>query len=278
MVGSSSIGRNGDPLGGAHRTQLDDVAAWRTKSAAWMSNLQQIGRRDAATLYNVPCLFLTARSRDFKLASREGAVVPRRSQERAVSDLFSLNPAAEAGGSTRHKIFFAIRPTEAAADGLHRLAQRERLRRGMTGWPTPPERLHTSLNGLGAHREPPRGLIARAIKACGTIPARPFVVSFNRLGSWGRGDGQRPFVLRGDEGVAGVYALHDAIHRLLAEAGLVHPRARDFEPHLTLLRDRMVAAEEVVEPVSWPVREFVLLDSIHGEGRHEVLERWALAS
>jgi RNA 2',3'-cyclic 3'-phosphodiesterase len=119
-------------------------------------------------------------------------------------------------------------------------------------------------------------LIARAIEACGTIPARPFVVSFNRLGSWGRGDGQRPFVLRGDEGVAGAYALHDAIHRVLAEAGLVHPRARHFEPHLTLLRDRMVAAEEVIEPVSWPVREFVLLDSIHGEGRHEVLGRWAL--
>jgi 2'-5' RNA ligase len=194
-----------------------------------------------------------------------------------MSDLFSLNPPADADGSTRHKVFFAIRPTEVAADGLYLLAQRERSRRGMTGWPTPRERFHVSLNGLGAHRDLPRRLVARAVEACGAVPARPFVVSFNRLGSWGRGDGQRPFVLRGDEGVAGVYALHDAIHRALAAAGVVRPRSRDFEPHLTLLRDRIAAPEEFIEPVSWRVQEFVLLDSVHGEGRHELLGRWTLA-
>jgi 2'-5' RNA ligase len=194
-----------------------------------------------------------------------------------VSDLFSLSPLADDDGSARHKIFFAVRPTRTAAEGIHRLAQRERRRHGMTGWPTPPERLHTSLNGLGAHRERPERLIARAVEACGPISARPFVISFNRLGSWGRGGGQRPFVLWGDEGVAGAYALHDAIHRVLAAAGLVHPVERDFEPHLTLLRDRIGAPEEVIEPVSWRVGEFVLLDSVHGEGRHEVLGRWALA-
>lgn len=209
--------------------------------------------------------------------SRGAAVRAVSQRAAAMSDLFSLNPVADADGSTRHKVFFAIRPPEAAADGLHRLAHRERSRRGMTGWPTPRGLLHTSLNGLGGHRELPRRLIARAIEACATIPTRPFVVSFNRLGSWGRGDGQRPFVLRGDEGMAGVYALHDEIHRVLAAAGVVRPRARDFEPHLTLLRDRIAAPEEFIEPASWRVQEFVLLDSIHGEGRHEVLGRWTLA-
>ena len=194
-----------------------------------------------------------------------------------MSDLFSLDPAADTDDSPRHKVFFAIRPTEAAADGLYRLAQRERSRRRMTGWPTQAQHLHVSLNGLGAHREPPRRLIARAIEACATIPTRAFVVSFNRLGSWGRGDGQRPFVLRGDDGMAGVYALHDAIHRALVAAGVVRPRPRDFEPHLTLLRDRIAATEEFIEPVSWRVQEFVLLDSVHGEGRHDVLGRWTLA-
>jgi 2'-5' RNA ligase len=82
--------------------------------------------------------------------------------------------------------------------------------------------------------------------------------------------------LRGDDGIAGVYALHDELHRALAEAGLVRPRARDFEPHLTLLRDRIAAPEEFIEPVRWRVQEFVLLDSVHGEGRHELLGRWAL--
>jgi RNA 2',3'-cyclic 3'-phosphodiesterase len=195
----------------------------------------------------------------------------------AVADLFSSSAKADSDGSPRHKIFFAVRPTAAAADGIHRLAQTERSRLGMTGWPTPQQRLHLSLNGLGAHREPPRGLIARAVAACGTISARPFVISFNRLGSWGRGQGQRALVLRGDDGVAGAFALHEAIHRVLAQAGLVHPRARDFEPHLTLLRDRVDAPEAFIEPVSWRVGEFVLLDSVHGEGRHEVLGRWALA-
>jgi 2'-5' RNA ligase len=195
-----------------------------------------------------------------------------------MSDLFYASPPGQADGPARHKIFFALRPPPAAGDELHRLAQREHARRGMTGRPMPPERLHASLNGLGRHPEPPRRLIAGAMEACGTIHVRPFVVSFNRLGSWGRGDGALAFVLRGDDGVAGVHALHDAIHRVLVEAGLVHPRPRDFEPHLTLLRDRTVVPEAFIEPVSWQVGEFVLLDSIHGEGRHELLGCWTLAS
>jgi 2'-5' RNA ligase len=193
-----------------------------------------------------------------------------------MSDLFSSSTLADPDAGARHKIFFAVRPTRAAAEGLRRLAQLERLRRGMTGQSLPPERLHVSLNGLGAYRDPPLRLIARAVEACATVAARPFVVSFNRLGSWGRGGGPRPIVLRGDEGVAGAYALHGAIHQALVRAGLVHPRLRDFEPHLTLLRDRAVVPESFIEPVSWRVREFVLLNSIHGEGRHELLGHWTL--
>jgi 2'-5' RNA ligase len=54
---------------------------------------------------------------------------------------------------------------------------------------------------------------------------------------------------------------------------LIEPQC---EPHVTLLYDNRCVAEETVDTVPWTVREFVLVHSLHGQGRYVLLERWEL--
>jgi 2'-5' RNA ligase len=51
---------------------------------------------------------------------------------------------------------------------------------------------------------------------------------------------------------------------------------RDFNPHLTFLYGDQAIPEITIAPVSWIVRELVLVRSLHGQGRHLVLGRFPL--
>lgn len=81
----------------------------------------------------------------------------------------------------------------------------------------------------------------------------------------------------GDEGVVGVSRLYDAIHAALCERGLTRGPPVAIEPHLTLMYDTVFAAERVIPAVTWTVRDFALLASHQGHGRHQELGRWRLA-
>jgi 2'-5' RNA ligase len=165
--------------------------------------------------------------------------------------------------------YFALTPPPPAALRLARLQSRLR-HRGLRGRPQPADTLHVSLKGFAEDD------LDRAGEAAARVRRPPFVVAFNRLAVFGRGADERPLVLRGDEGVLGVDLLRSAVHRELAAVGLARPREGAFEAHLTLLRGRFADHEEPLAPLSWPVREFVLIRSFVGEARHEVVRRFAL--
>lgn len=107
------------------------------------------------------------------------------------------------------------------------------------------------------------------------VSARAFTVTLNQVESW-KGD-PHLLVLLGDDGVTGVQQLYAAIHKALAMGTMAPRREPEIWPHVSLLWDRAEAPRQFVEPISWMAREFVLLDSPHGEGRHEVLGRWPLS-
>jgi 2'-5' RNA ligase len=176
----------------------------------------------------------------------------------------------------RHYLFFAIRPDAETAEGICRLAAEVRRRHGLTGRPVAAERLHISLNFVADVAKPDRQVIDRALAAAAEVAMQPFVVALDRVGSWGRGAGKKPLVLWADDGVVGARMLHEKIHAPLAATGLAPRIEPNIEPHLTLLRDEAQAPLAFVDPVKWTVGEFVLLDSVRGEGRHEVLGRWPL--
>lgn len=63
-------------------------------------------------------------------------------------------------------------------------------------------------------------------------------------------------------------------------AGLNRWVDRHFTPHMTLSYDRRIIEERVVETVSWPVNDLVLVYSLRGRGpgrnEHIHLARWRL--
>jgi len=107
------------------------------------------------------------------------------------------------------------------------------------------------------------------------VEAAPFRVTLNHVQTW---EDPFPLVLLGEEGVTGAELLYGAIHKALIKGSMAPRREAGITPHISLLRDPIAVAKEFVEPISWKVQEFVMLDSVGGEGRHEVLGRWALAA
>ncbi len=150
-----------------------------------------------------------------------------------------------------------------------------RRRHGLKGVLMPPARLHLSLNFVGTFRGPPtRAVMEKAKSLADRVALAPFTVTLNHVESW-KGD-PHPLVLLGDDGLTGVEFLHTAIHKALAAGTMAPRREPQVWPHVSLLWDKAAAPKEFIEPISWVATEFVLLDSVSGEGRHEVLGRWPL--
>jgi 2'-5' RNA ligase len=174
-----------------------------------------------------------------------------------------------------HRVFFALQPDAPAAERIARLTADLRKRLSLSGKPVAGPRLHLSLNFVGGFRgPPPRAAIDKANQAVAEVVVRPFAVALNRVESW-KGD-PHPLVLAGEDEVIGVEGLHTTLHKALRAVEMAPRREPEVSPHMTLLWDRREVPAECVEPITWTVREFVLIDSVFGEGRHEVLGRWPL--
>ena len=179
------------------------------------------------------------------------------------------------------RLFFAVLPDDAAGERIAQLARGLRSAHGLQGKPVEAERLHVSLHGLGDHAGMPDRLVEHASRAAATIALPSFTVRFDRaltFASRSRVSGRRPFVLSGGEGVAGVASLHRVLTMAMRGAGLGGGQAT-ITPHLTLLYDGQLVAEQDAGPVEWQVREFVLLHSRIGQNQpYAVLKRWALSA
>ena len=174
------------------------------------------------------------------------------------------------------RLFFALQPDPDTGMRINRLGHELRAAHGLTGRVTDPDRLHTTLLHLGDYVGFPDDLARRAIAVASSLRAlAPFDVTFDRIMSFGRA-GKLPFVLRGSDDVAGLKTLQQSLEAAARAARLVSKK-ESFTPHVTLLYDdRGVPEQPIAQGVSWQVREFVLVHSLLGQGRHVVLERFAL--
>lgn len=101
----------------------------------------------------------------------------------------------------------------------------------------------------------------------------PFRIALDHAKSLGNGR-NRPLVLCGGDGVAGLIRFREMLGSAMQEAGLGRWSRTDWLPHLTLLYDQRAIGEEAIDPISWAVREFVLVHSEPGLGRYVRLVRW----
>jgi RNA 2',3'-cyclic 3'-phosphodiesterase len=172
-------------------------------------------------------------------------------------------------------VFFALRPDAEAAERMVRLAADLRQRHGLKGQSPAAARLHLSLNFVGSFRGPPtKAVMEKAASLADRVSEPAFKVLLDHVQSW-KGD-PPPLVLLGQDGMIGAERLHSAIHKALALGTMAPRREPQIWPHVSLLRDKALVRKEFVQPIGWTAREFVLLDSPVGAGRHEVLGRWPL--
>lgn len=173
-------------------------------------------------------------------------------------------------------IFFAVLPDAGAAVRITHRAWRLRGALGLKGEPFAIERLHVSLHHLGDYEGVPPGIVAAASEAAATVVMPRFNVAFDRAMSFSGRPANLPFVLYGDDGIAGLMVLHQRLGTAMRNVGLWRWAKPHYTPHMTLLYDTEHVAEHAVETVRWTVREFALVHSLHGRSRYVPLARWPL--
>lgn len=177
--------------------------------------------------------------------------------------------------SVSHNLFFALQPGDEIRAQIEAAAQRLKSEHPASGRWVKPHRYHLTLRYLGAHSTLPETLVSAA-SACGDrvrVPAFAFALDIadsfaNRSIPWWVGCREMP---------PGLDALWDALSKNLDARGFSAP-AEDRAPHVTILRDAgRLLPTAPIEPIAWPVAEFVLVDSLLGpQASHTVLRRWRL--
>lgn len=177
---------------------------------------------------------------------------------------------------SRGPLFFALLPDAEAASRIAELAQRLRGELGLKGRPIATDRLHVTLYFLGDFLDLPNDIIDVASAAADSLTTRPFDVAFDRAVSFSGKPGNRPLVLRGDKGLVELTKFHRELAMAIKRGRIGRSAKTGFTPHVTLLYDDAVVAEQPVEDIRWTVRELVLVHSDLDRHRHVHLARWPI--
>ncbi|HEX2593785.1 MAG TPA: 2'-5' RNA ligase family protein [Rhizomicrobium sp.] len=184
-------------------------------------------------------------------------------------------PRRKFGPSQKDRIFFACLPDAETAVRIHTLAVQLKETHGFTGNLILPEHLHVTLFHLGDWQVLPQEIVKIALDAAATVQAAPFEVTFDKTRSFPNRTGIFPFVLNGP--VAAWNPLLGTLAGTLKKAGLGGATKGEFEPHVTLTYDKLrLKAAKVAPPITWTVRDFVLVHSQLGKTTHTHLGRWPL--
>lgn len=80
----------------------------------------------------------------------------------------------------------------------------------------------------------------------------------------------------GSEPIRGLLTFQRRLAGALARSGLAIMPTYRFQPHLTLTYGHKGQDVRAIDGISWLVEDFVLIESFHGERRHEQLDQWML--
>ena len=172
--------------------------------------------------------------------------------------------------------FFAVQPTTTARESVIAYQNHICAHHGLRGYRLKSENLHVSLHPVGKDGVLSESSLKAACDAAASVVFSPFDVTFDHALSFRNTRAQKPFVLCGSKGGSALKNFHQILGTAMRNNGMPDGRSSNFNPHMTLLWDSVCIDDHGVPPISWIVSELVLVHSLVGEGRHEVIKRWPL--
>lgn len=187
----------------------------------------------------------------------------------AQADLFG---AAE----PRHSLFFALLPDAAEKQAMARAGDELRSAHGLSGKPIAAARYHLTLVFLGESAEPRPDMIEAACRVAIGLRVPAFECVLDACASF-HGGNRSPCVLLASDEMSPVRAFQRQLRDALLAAGLKEPASRPFVPHVTLGYYRQqIESVQAIRPIRWPVRDFALLQGVHGQPQYVCMGRWSL--
>ena len=168
----------------------------------------------------------------------------------------------------RARLFFALWPDSSVSSALAQTAVQARAECG--GRAIPAEKIHLTLVFVGAVE---RSRIASVQSCAAGIELKSFELELSTLGYWRH---NRIVWAGATSCPQALAALVAALSRELAGLG-IRSEDRPYVPHVTLVRNARCAPRALhMAPLRWRARELVLVESVTGASRYEVLARWSL--
>src|SRR5688500_4124066 len=173
-----------------------------------------------------------------------------------------------------HNVFFGLMPDDSTRGRMVETVDTLRAAHGPQGRWLKPARYHMTLHFLGTFSELPEGRIAAAIRAAEGLRAPAFELVLDRAGSFAGGIGW----LGCARTEPPLQHLWDELRQALARDRVSTKGHARFAPHVTVLRDSRIPMPDVpIEPIRWPIREVMLIDSELGaRNEYRPLGRWQL--
>ena len=171
------------------------------------------------------------------------------------------------------RLFFALWPDEAVRRAIANLASTLPMPRGAKV--TRPQRLHLTVVFLGDFAPLPDSMLSAIQSAAGSIRARAFELSLDRVDSFARA---RVGWLGTSSVPDALTALHNALGTALQSAGVPLKPDVPFVPHVTIQRNvRTPPPAMDISPIVWTVRDFVLVESMPGSPEpYRIIGAWPL--
>jgi 2'-5' RNA ligase len=175
------------------------------------------------------------------------------------------------------RLFIGLLPDESARREAGRISQWIASEAGLIGNLLPADRYHTTLVHISDRKRVRSGDEFAAELAARTVRIPPFEITYSRLGSFPGAPKkdrplEHPLVLLADDGP--VKELHAALGAELRKFRFRVPES--FRPHLTLSYNRQFLPARAIEPITFVVKEFVLVHSRLWLTEYRILRRWTL--
>ncbi|QSX76122.1 RNA 2',3'-cyclic phosphodiesterase [Lysobacter arenosi] len=176
-------------------------------------------------------------------------------------------------GPQMHRLFFALWPDDALRHSIDEEAARIERELSPGGRRLNAARLHMTLQFLGDFASLPPALLDGACAAAAQIRVSPFALELDCAGSF---RGSNVCWLGPTATPAGLQELWDSLGIALRQHEVPLRPAPAFSPHVTIQRNvRRHLPVTPIAPLSWPVHDFVLVDSQSGQP-YRIIERWPL--